>query len=108
MRGGPRNLAFFRELPDRLVQHPAIEIEPHGCDVAVLLGAEDVARTADLEVLHREVETGPEVAEAFDRLEAPPGLLGEDGVLRHEKISERRAVEAADAAAQLVKLREPE
>ena len=49
------------ELGHRLVQHLDVELEAEGGDVARLLGAEQVPRTADLEVAHRDLEPGAEL-----------------------------------------------
>ncbi len=48
------------ELGDRLLEDPAVGVEAHGRDVAVLLRAEQVAGAADLEVSEGDPEPGPE------------------------------------------------
>ena len=76
--------------------------------MARLLAAEQVPRAADLEVAHRDLEPRPEVGELADRLQPLVGLLGEARVVRVEQIRVRPLTAAADAAAQLVQLGEPE
>ena len=65
--GDPR---LARELGDRLVQHLDVELEAERGDVARLLGAEQVARAADLEVAHRDLEPGAELGVVGERREA--------------------------------------
>ena len=65
------------ELADRLGDELAVQVEADGRDVARLLAAEQVARAADLEVAHRDLEARPEVGELADRPEPLVRLLGE-------------------------------
>ena len=76
--------------------------------MAGLLGPEQVARTADLEVAHRDLEAGAELRVVGERREARPGLGRELARIRIEQIRVRRHVRAADAAADLVELGEAE
>ena len=62
-----RHLA--RQLADGFGDHLHVEVETDRGDVARLLGAEQVARAADLEVAHRDLEAGTEVGELADRLQ---------------------------------------
>ena len=104
--GASRDLAG--ELTDRLGDHLDVEVEADRGDVTRLLGAEQVARAADLEVAHRDLETGTEVGELADRLQPLVRLFGERAIGRIEEVRVRALPAAADAAAQLVELREPE
>ena len=54
---------------DRLRQHPRVEVEADRGHVAGLLGAEDVARAADLEVGQRDLESGAQLRCLEDRLQ---------------------------------------
>ena len=55
------------EVADRLIQQFAVEfVSDHG-DVSALFGAEDIARSADLQVAHGNGEPRPHVAELLDR-----------------------------------------
>ena len=47
-------------LGHRLLQDPAVRVEPDRRDVAVLLGAEQVAGAADLQVAQRDLEPAAE------------------------------------------------
>ena len=96
------------ELADRFGHHLDVEVEADRGDVTRLLGAEQVARAADLEVAHRDLETRTEIGELADRLQPFVRLLGERAVGRVQQVRVRALTAASDAAAQLVELREPE
>ena len=74
----------------------------------MLLGAEQVAGAADLEVAGGDPEAGAQVGELEDRGQARPRLLGERALGRHQQVGEGEAVGAPDAAAQLVELGQAE
>ena len=96
------------QLADRLGHELAVEVEPHGRDVTALRAAEQVARAADLEVAHGELEAGAEVGVLADRLQALVRLLGEHAVLRVQQVRVGALAAPSDPSAQLVQLREPE
>ena len=76
--------------------------------MAVLLGAQDVSRAADLQVAHGDLDTGAQLRKFTDGLQALLCLLLEHLVaLIHEKRI-GGAVGAAHAPADLVELREPQ
>ena len=105
----PRDDAgLSRELGDGLVQHLDVQLEAERRDVTGLLGAEQVARAADLEVAHRDLEAGPELRVVGERREARPRLRRQLAPIRVEEVRVRRHVRAAHATADLVELREPE
>ena len=62
------------ELGDGLVEHLDVELEAERGDVARLLGAEEVARAADLEVAHRDLEAGAELGVVGQRRQPGPRL----------------------------------
>src|SRR4249919_571915 len=97
-----------RELRDRLVEHLDVELEPERGDVTRLLGAEEVAGAADLEVAHGDLETGAQLRVVCDRREASACLRRQLRGVRVEQVRVRENVRAAHAAADLVELREPE
>ena len=99
---------FAGELADRFGDHLDVEVEADRGDVTRLLGAEQVARAADLEVAHRDLEAGTEVGELADRLQALVRLLGERTIARIQEVRVRALPAPADPAAQLVELREAE
>ena len=57
--GRARGARLAGQLGDGLVQHLDVELEPERGDVARLLGAEQVAGAADLEVAHRDRKPAP-------------------------------------------------
>ena len=73
--GCSRHLAG--ELADRFGHHLDVEVEADRGDVTRLLGAEQVAGAADLEVAHRDLEPRTEIGELADRLQPLVRLFGE-------------------------------
>ena len=103
--GDPPLAAQFRH---RLGEKLDVELEAERGDVAGLLVAEEVAGAADLEVTHRDCETGTELGVVRERRESRTRIRRE---LRHvgiEEIRVRRDIRAPDAAADLVQLRQAE
>ena len=96
------------ELGDGLVQEVDVELETDRGHVPGLLGAEQLAGASDLEVAHRDREAGAELGVVGERREPCPGLLGQLRSLGEEQVRVRRDVRPADAATDLVELREPE
>ena len=74
----------------------------------VLLGAEHVARAADLEVAHGDLEPGTELRELHDGLEAFGGVLRHHPLRLVGKIGMREAVAPPHPAAQLIELGDAE
>ena len=62
------------QLGDRLVEQLDVELEADSGDVARLLGAEQLARAADLEVAHRDREARAELGVVGERREPCPRL----------------------------------
>src|SRR5207248_9215567 len=85
-----------------------LERDAYLLDLARLLLAQDLARAADLEVMHRQVKTGAELLHHLDGLQALQRILAERLFRRREEIGVGLVVRAADTAAQLVELREAE
>ena len=73
-----------------------------------LLGAEQVAGTADLEVAHRDLKARAELGVVGERRQARARLGRQLGRVGVEQVGVRGDVRAADAAADLVELAEPE
>ncbi len=96
------------QLVDRLLEQAAIGLVADRPQVAVLLGAEQVAGAADLEVAGGDPEAGAEVGELDDRRQACACLLGQGAFRRHQQEGEGEPVRAADPAAELVELGEAE
>src|SRR5687767_12522022 len=74
--------------------------------MAMLLGAEDVAGAADLQVGQRDLEARAKLRRVEDRLQPLPGYLRKLAALAVEQVRVRAASGAADPAAQLVELRQ--
>ena len=77
-------------------------------DVAALLRAQQVAGAADLEVAQRHLEAGAQLARLEDRRESLLRYLVEHAVLRVRQVGVGLVGGAADAASELVHLREAE
>ena len=89
-------------------QHLAVHLVADGRDVAGLLGAEDVARPADLQVAHGDPEARAEVRVFLDGLE-PLGGDGRDRpCVRQEQVGVGPVLVPPDAAAKLVQLGQAE
>ena len=90
--------------PHGLFEEAAVELVADGGDVAALLGAEEVAGAADLEVAHCQREPRPHAREFLDRSQAPRGGGGEPGRFVDEHVAVGAVVGAADTAAELVEI----
>ncbi len=73
VRFGLGRLRLVLQLPRRFFQKLAIHLVADRGDVARLLGAEDVARAANFQVAHRDLEAGAEMAVFLDRLQSLGG-----------------------------------
>ena len=104
--GGDRRLTpqFSHGLPEKL----RVKIVAHGGDVAVLLGAQQVARAADLEVAHGELEARAQLGQLLEHPQPPLGLLVHAPVGRDQKVGVGLLALAAHAAAELVELGQTE
>src|SRR6266542_5565793 len=91
-----------------LGQHLHVEVVADQGDVAGLVGAEQVVRAADLQVLHRDGHAGAQVLVGGDRREALVGGLGDGPLRRVHQVGVGALAGAADAAAELVQLGEAE
>src|SRR6476661_685306 len=105
---GRRALAVAAEVGHRLAHEAHIEVEADPCDVAGLLTAEQVAGAADLEVLHRDLDAGPEVGVAGNRLQAVVRRLGHRLLGRVEEVAVGPLPPTADPPAELVQLAQAE
>ena len=96
------------ERGDGLLEHRLVELEADFLDVARLFLAEQVACPADVEVVARELETGAKAFERLQHVEPALGGVGELALRRHGEQRVGALLGAADAAADLVELREAE
>ena len=96
------------EAEHRLFQHLLVELEADLLDVAGLFLAEQIAGAADVEIVRGKLEAGAERVERLQHLE-PPLRLRRDLALRRQREQRIGAqLGAADAAAQLIELRQAE
>ena len=99
---------LLAERGHRLADQPDVEVEPDAGDVPALLGAQDVARAADLQVLHRHRRARAQLGVLRDGGEPVVRGLGERVLRREQEVGVAALAAAADPAAQLVQLGEPE
>ena len=94
------------ELADGLLEQLHVHLEADGVDLPALLAAEQVAGAANLEVERGDAEAAAEIAELLDRRE--PLLRDRRQVVlrRNQQIRVGRPIGSADAAAQLIELRQ--
>ena len=92
----------------RASQQFRVQREADFLDLSALLVAEQFAGAADLEIVRREREPGAEILERIDRLEPLDRIGRHDGTRRCDQVGIGAMVRAADAAAQLVQLRQAE
>src|SRR5688572_1914543 len=98
-----RTLAPHEPL-DGLVEHAKVEIEAHRLHESRLLRAEQVPRSAKLEVLERDAISGAELRVMLEDLKAALGVLVDR--VRDEQVAVGAPVRAPDTSAQLVELRQ--
>ena len=77
-------------------------------NLAALAFAQHLAGTADLQVMHGQEESGTEFLHRLDGFETALCLRGRLGLLVRQQVGVGLVVRAADAAAQLVQLRQAE
>ena len=72
--------------------------------MSVLLRAEQIARAADLQIAHGELETGTKLGVFADRVEPAAAVLGEDFAFAVGEIGVGVFIAAPDPASNLVEL----
>ena len=98
----PRGFALF--LPHGLGEQPQIHLVPHRLHMAVLLGAQQVARAPDLHIPHGDFEAGAEFGEFPDSLQPLGGHVGEHLSPHEGEVGEGAAGGAAHPAPELMEL----
>ena len=86
------------KLRDASCEKFAVQVVSYLRDMTVLLSAEDIARTSDLEVAHRYLESAAEFGEIHYRGEAFDGVAREDLALLRGEIRVRDSVAPAHAS----------
>ncbi len=95
-------------LHDGVGEQARVEVEADGVDEAGLLRAEQVARAANLQVLHGDAEARAKLGRLEDGAQPLLGDGGELVILGVEEVGVGLVRAAPDAPAQLVELREAE
>ena len=72
--------------------------------MAALLGAQNVAGAANLQVTHSDLEAGPQFAELFDRLHSFSGRAGQRLAFFEQEVAVRSVLIPTDASAQLMQI----
>ena len=90
------------------LKHLQVHLEADGGDGPMLFGAQQVPSAPDLQVPQSDLESLTQLVQAGDDVQAFVGAFGERAARIVKKVRVRPAARAADAAAQLVELREPE
>ncbi len=94
------------ERADRFADHPQVQVETHPRDVTGLLAAEEVTRTADLQVFERDLHTRAEVVVRRDRRETVVRGFTERLHLVVEEVGVGTLAPTTHPATQLVELAE--
>ncbi len=92
------------QLGHRLAHHLHVEVVADGRDVARLVGAQQVARTPDLEVAHGDLEARPELGVLADGLEPLVGRLRQLPLGGEEEVGVGPLAGPAHPSPQLVEL----
>src|SRR5207302_10383057 len=96
------------ELRDRLLHQLGVQIEADGSDVAALVRTEQVAGAPDLQVVGGDLEPCAQLRELLQYREPLLRVARDPPPRRNEQVRVRALPAPADAAADLVELREPE
>ena len=94
--------ALAAQFGHSLGQNLLVGFESDVGDVAALLGAEQVTRTANIEVLHRDVESRAQIRELLDGAQSASRIVGQQLVGRREQVAVGLLVGAPHATAHLV------
>ena len=94
----------FLQLGDRFLKDFLVSFVADVGDEAALLAAQQVARPANVEVFHGDVEAATQVAELFDGAHALARFGGERAQRRAEEVAVGFLVAAPDASPQLVQI----
>ena len=108
-RGVPRHHAtILLDVADRVLQHPTVHVVSDRRDVSALLGPEQIAGAADLQIAHRDPEAGPQHRVVLDRLQPTERVLGHPTFFGQQQVAVGTVPASTDPAAELVKLGEAE
>ena len=91
-----------------MLEQLAVKLEAHGGDVPALLRAEEVARAADFQIAHGDLEAAAQRRVLLDGAHALAGVREQTRVSRHEQIGEGLMLVAPHPAPQLIQLAQAE
>ena len=97
-----------RQFAHRLCQQLTVQLKSDGLDVTVLVIAEDVARTAHVEVVLRNGHARAKLGVLHEHLEPPLGVGRQAARIGDEKVAVGAVAASAHPSAELVELRETE
>ena len=95
---------FHPQFLHGLGQDLLVSLVTHVGDETALLGPQEVAGAADIQVLHGDVEAAAQVAELLDGVQPAAGLVGQGNQRRHDEVAERFLVASSHAAAELMQV----
>ena len=93
---------------DALLEHLAIHVESDSGDVTALLGAEEIARAADLQIAQGDFESAAETGVLLDRIHPFARIARCHGIPGKQQIGVGLRAAAADATPELIEVRETE
>ena len=100
--------APLRAVTHRLFQHLLVKLDADLADMARLFVAQQIAGAADIEIVARKREAGAQRVEGLHHFEPALRGLGQHLARRQGQIGIGAQLAAADAAAQLIELRQAE
>src|SRR6266480_4787568 len=99
-----RRSVAAKKAGNRFVEHPQVHVESDRVHETRLLGSEEIAGTAQLEILERDLVSGAELGVVLENRQAAVRIFVDR--VRHEQVAARAPMRAPDASAKLIKLRQ--
>ena len=96
--------SLYAKFIHSLIYHLLEGLIPHIHHKPALLGSKQVAGSADVQVLHCDVESAAQIGEFFYSAEAPARIFRNRCQWRHNQIAESLAVGTPHTTAELVKV----
>ena len=104
----PRGLFLALEPGHALPEQLAIQFKPDPHNVSALFGPEQVARSPQFQIAHRDAETGPELVVLADGAQPLPGDVEQSRMTVQQQVGVGLVLEPADTPAELIELRQAE
>ena len=95
MTGTLRNLGFHPQFLHGFGQNLLVSFITHIGDEAALFGPQKITGTADIQILHGNVEAAAQVREFFNGPQAPAGIVRNGNKRRHNEIAESLLIRPA-------------